>query len=172
MGIKATTYMFRVVDITTGYTLGAHESVSERGAKSMAARKYGVEYRYLTAIRMVITPAEWAAIPEAPEAPETAPIDANGWTYTGPADMTCGTCGAVWNSKEVPTPAGRCPFEYDHEEIEPEELVYWDIYTEAEFRDGTFAPTAAEALEGAVERFGQGAYVIPTQYVVSNPDGV
>lgn len=29
--------------------------------------------------------------------------------------MTCGTCGRTWSDEETPTPAGRCPFEYDHE---------------------------------------------------------
>lgn len=31
-------------------------------------------------------------------------------------DMTCGTCGRTWSSLTTPTPAGRCPFEYDHED--------------------------------------------------------
>lgn len=30
-------------------------------------------------------------------------------------DMTCGDCGRTWNEKETPTPAARCPFEYEHE---------------------------------------------------------
>lgn len=30
-------------------------------------------------------------------------------------DMTCGQCGRTWNDKETPTPAARCPFEYEHE---------------------------------------------------------
>lgn len=29
---------------------------------------------------------------------------------------TCLTCGATWSVTITPTPAGRCPFEYDHEE--------------------------------------------------------
>jgi len=29
-------------------------------------------------------------------------------------NMTCGTCGCTWNDSETPTPAARCPFEYDH----------------------------------------------------------
>jgi hypothetical protein len=38
---------------------------------------------------------------------------------------TCGTCGRSW---DYPTPAGRCPHEYDHEEPEPEPDIpewYW-----------------------------------------------
>ena len=39
---------------------------------------------------------------------------------TGARDMTCGTCGRSWDnsmsSDLTPTPSGRCPFEYDHEE--------------------------------------------------------
>jgi hypothetical protein len=34
---------------------------------------------------------------------------------------TCGACGRRWNdaatSSVTPTPSGRCPFEYDHEEV-------------------------------------------------------
>lgn len=30
-------------------------------------------------------------------------------------DMKCGHCGRTWNDKETPTPAARCPYEYDHE---------------------------------------------------------
>lgn len=29
-------------------------------------------------------------------------------------DMTCGTCHRTWSSVETPTPAARCPFEYQH----------------------------------------------------------
>ncbi len=33
--------------------------------------------------------------------------------------MTCGTCGRTWNDAHgtelTPVPAGRCPFEYEHE---------------------------------------------------------
>jgi len=36
---------------------------------------------------------------------------------------TCGTCGRSWDdfisTPVTPAPAGRCPFEYDHEEEEP-----------------------------------------------------
>lgn len=31
-------------------------------------------------------------------------------------DMACGTCGRTWNSEETPTPAARCPYEYEHAE--------------------------------------------------------
>lgn len=33
------------------------------------------------------------------------------------SEMTCGTCGAEWDDREIPTPAGRCPWEYDHAEF-------------------------------------------------------
>ena len=29
-------------------------------------------------------------------------------------DSTCGHCGRTWSSIDTPTPAARCPFEYDH----------------------------------------------------------
>lgn len=32
---------------------------------------------------------------------------------------TCGTCGRSWNFIKTPTPAGRCPFEYEHTDDEP-----------------------------------------------------
>jgi hypothetical protein len=32
-----------------------------------------------------------------------------------PHDSTCGHCGRTWSSEMTPTPAARCPFEYDHE---------------------------------------------------------
>jgi hypothetical protein len=38
------------------------------------------------------------------------------------ATMTCGTCNASWDDEVFPTPAGRCPFEYDHVE-EPEPVL-------------------------------------------------
>lgn len=38
-------------------------------------------------------------------------------------DMTCGTCGRTWNSDETPTPAARCPYEYDHVEMNGNVLV-------------------------------------------------
>jgi len=35
---------------------------------------------------------------------------------------TCGTCGRSWNDAAVssmtPAPSGRCPFEYEHDELE------------------------------------------------------
>ena len=31
-------------------------------------------------------------------------------------DMECGHCGRTWNDREMPTPAARCPYEYDHED--------------------------------------------------------
>jgi hypothetical protein len=38
------------------------------------------------------------------------------------AEATCGACGLTWNdaavSSKTPTPGGRCPFEYVHEEAE------------------------------------------------------
>lgn len=33
---------------------------------------------------------------------------------SGNHDMQCGHCKRTWNYRETPTPAGRCPFEYDH----------------------------------------------------------
>jgi hypothetical protein len=30
--------------------------------------------------------------------------------------MTCGTCGRTWDATQTPTPASRCPFEYEHGE--------------------------------------------------------
>lgn len=38
-------------------------------------------------------------------------------------DMTCGTCGRTWNSDETPTPAARCPYEYEHAEEGPQ----WEV---------------------------------------------
>lgn len=40
-----------------------------------------------------------------------------------PEDIaTCGTCGRSWDDGQgtsvTPTPSGRCPFEYDHDELE------------------------------------------------------
>ncbi len=32
------------------------------------------------------------------------------------ADSECGTCGRTWDSVVTPTPAARCPFEYDHDD--------------------------------------------------------
>ena len=32
-----------------------------------------------------------------------------------PDDSECGHCGRTWNSLLTPTPAARCPFEYEHE---------------------------------------------------------
>ena len=52
-------------------------------------------------------------------------FDPDGEPYVTVA--TCGTCGLSWNdaaaSSVTPTPAGRCPFEYDHEEEEPEVTI-------------------------------------------------
>lgn len=36
------------------------------------------------------------------------------------ADSECGTCHRTWDSVTTPTPAARCPFEYDHPETDPE----------------------------------------------------
>lgn len=35
--------------------------------------------------------------------------------------MTCGTCEREWCGLCTPTPAARCPFEYEHEELEEDE---------------------------------------------------
>ena len=52
-------------------------------------------------------------------------FDPDGEPYVTVA--TCGTCGLSWNDAAVssltPTPAGRCPFEYEHEEEEPEVTI-------------------------------------------------
>ena len=40
-------------------------------------------------------------------------------------DMRCGTCDRTWSSVDTPCPAGRCPFENDHEP-DPE-LVAGDL---------------------------------------------
>ena len=40
-------------------------------------------------------------------------------------DMTCGTCGKTWDSGKIPTPAARCPYEYDHD-VE-EEPPRWEV---------------------------------------------
>ena len=34
--------------------------------------------------------------------------------------MTCGTCLREWCGLCTPTPAGRCPFEYEHDEPDDE----------------------------------------------------
>lgn len=42
---------------------------------------------------------------------------------------TCGTCGKAWNARTLPTPADRCPWEYEHEDDDDDELS--DDTTEA-----------------------------------------
>ncbi|GAB4006699.1 hypothetical protein [Nocardioides ultimimeridianus] len=41
---------------------------------------------------------------------------------TGPNDATCGECGLSWDdsisTSMTPVPAGRCPFEYFHEDAD------------------------------------------------------
>lgn len=39
-------------------------------------------------------------------------------TCSEPATATCGTCGRPWCFRCNPTPAARCPFEYDHKDDE------------------------------------------------------
>lgn len=55
----------------------------------------------------------------------TVHVHANGVVELDPADVrasVCGTCGRAWDDSVstavTPTPAGRCPFEYDHDEPE------------------------------------------------------
>lgn len=36
--------------------------------------------------------------------------------YDADDNMMCGVCRATWNDHKIPTPAGRCPWEYDHDE--------------------------------------------------------
>ena len=50
-------------------------------------------------------------------------VHANGVVELDPADIratVCGTCGRGWDdtvsTAVTPTPAARCPFEYDHED--------------------------------------------------------
>ena len=58
----------------------------------------------------------------------------------------CGTCERVWCITCHPTPAARCPFEYDHED-EPAPAVFRFMVTiEAE--------TEAQALQVMAERMG------------------
>lgn len=49
----------------------------------------------------------------------TPQLDENGLTVVD--TVTCGNCGLSWNDALItswtPTPAGRCPYEYIHEEI-------------------------------------------------------
>lgn len=63
----------------------------------------------------------------------TAHVHQNGVVELDPADVratVCGTCGRAWDDSVstavTPTPAGRCPFEYDHPEpVEPSaDLLY------------------------------------------------
>jgi hypothetical protein len=35
-----------------------------------------------------------------------------------PEPTECGTCGRSWDDSAIGAPAGRCPFEYSHEELE------------------------------------------------------
>jgi hypothetical protein len=45
-----------------------------------------------------------------------------------PGWAECGTCGRAWNDAEptsiTPTPSGRCPFEYDHQEPTTSDYLY------------------------------------------------
>ena len=65
-------------------------------------------------------------------------------------DMICGTCNKTWDSKKIPTPAARCPYEYDHAE---EELVKrWEVTIITEWADIIVRPhatTSAEAVDFA-----------------------
>lgn len=44
-------------------------------------------------------------------------------TIGGP-DSTCGSCGREWHSRSLPTPAGRCPWEHEHDHRDPASLGY------------------------------------------------
>lgn len=210
-----TTTAYAVIDMTTGITQGVFDSVSERGAKSKAAKVTGIPFHYLTAtvfvpveklettvaeddgyawvevsygdesdhwtekisvggditkavetareyiakgygtqvgvVQLVAIPSgedtlskgdllisadsplltdffKSAVMPEPLEGSVSAPR--KGWLADPSMDalftsvelelaepnMTCGVCGGRWNDKEVPTPAARCPFEYDHDD--------------------------------------------------------
>lgn len=53
-------------------------------------------------------------------------------------DMKCGHCGRTWNSEELPTPAGRCPYEYEHEyaiEAQPAPMRYALVREQAGMTD-------------------------------------
>lgn len=56
--------------------------------------------------------------------------------------MVCGTCGRAWD--EDITPAGRCPFEYDHEYADYDEEV--PMYRLREWDDET-GDIRAEQME-------------------------
>jgi hypothetical protein len=45
-------------------------------------------------------------------------------------DTRCGTCGRTWSSLDTPTPAARCPYEYDHDyrEVNDEYACEHDEY--------------------------------------------
>lgn len=61
-------------------------------------------------------------------------------------DMTCGTCGRTWNSEETPTPAARCPYEYEHAEEPEDEGPLLDAETARTIADFLYRTPGADGF--------------------------
>lgn len=62
--------------------------------------------------------------------------------------MTCGHCGKTWNDKDTPTPAGRCPYEREHDIVGPE--TYYPIEADG-FPYGTLGVYVDENMVATFE---------------------
>lgn len=98
--------LWRYVGVEAQVTLwdGCYGSTSIWGVEQGSYWPGSAEAQIWHVVPDVIRGAYAEACSSQPQ-PEMIPVEQR---------ATCGTCGRSWNAQGHPTPAGRCPWEYDH----------------------------------------------------------
>jgi hypothetical protein len=102
----------------------------------------------------------WHAVPDLirEAVGEAADADPDAENIPARDRATCGECGRSWNARTLPTPAGRCPWEYEHDDETPAANLAAAVRSEVNAELVRFVEnaedgaTAADAAADVVQR--------------------